>query len=125
MKLYQILPLLTCVSASSLCDDFLNKEMPQVVKNCGYSDIVPYCCSNKNIEILTSYSDDFQILCEDTPEQQQAISNVTSNIEKLSTECSKQPTLPDDWNNNNENNSIHYAPNYLLPILLFLLQLFN
>ncbi len=105
MKLYQTLPLLTFVSASTFCDDFLIKETPQVVKNCGYSDIVPYCCSHKNIEILTSYSDDFQILCEDTPEQQQAISNITSNLEKLSTECSKQPNLPDDWNNTTQNNN--------------------
>lgn len=122
MKLYYIFPLLTCVSASSLCDDFLNKEMPQVVKNCGYSDIVTYCCSNKNIEILKTYSDDFQILCEDTPEQQQAISNITSNIQKLSTECSKQPNLPDDWNN--KNNSFKCNYNNLFILLTLLITMF-
>ena len=47
MKLYQILPLLNFVSASTFCDEFLKNDIPQVVKNCGYSDIVPYCCNDK------------------------------------------------------------------------------
>lgn len=121
MKLYSLFPLLNFVSASTFCDEFLKNDIPQVVKNCGYSDIVSYCCNDKNIEMLKSYSDDFQILCEDTPEQQQAISNITSNIEKLSTECSKQPTLPDDWDNTTQNNNsfkCNYNP------LLILLTLF-
>jgi hypothetical protein len=67
MRVEYFLPIVTFVSASSFCDDFLKKEIPQVVKNCGYSDIVPYCCSSRNIEILQSYSDDFKILCEDRP----------------------------------------------------------
>lgn len=123
MKLH-FFPFLTLAYASTFCDDFLKKEIPQVVKNCGYSDIVPYCCNNKNIEILKSYSDDFQILCEDTPEQQQKISNITSNIEKLSIECSKQPNIPDDWNNNNKNNSISYTPSYLLTIFILFITIF-
>lgn len=82
--------------ASTFCDDFLSKEVPQVVRICGFSEIIPYCCTDKHIQILKAFSDDFQILCEDTPEQQERISNVTSNIERLDVECSKQPNLPDD-----------------------------
>ena len=122
MKLSYFFPFLTLVSASSFCDDFLQKEIPQVVKSCGYADIVPYCCSNKNIETLKSYSNDFQILCEDTPEQQQGISNITSNIDKLSTECSKQADIEDDWNK--ENNSLYYTPNYLLTSFILFITLF-
>jgi hypothetical protein len=116
--------LTTAVSASTFCDEFLENEIPQVVKDCGYSDIVPYCCSNKNIEILKSYVDDFQILCEDVLEQQQVISNINVNVEKLFTECSKQPILLDDWKQENKNNQsfiCKYNISIILIMTLFIL----
>lgn len=112
------------VTASELCNEFLQKNPPQVVKNCGISDIVSYCCNDKNMEVLKSYADDFSILCEDTPEQQQAISNITSNIEKLSTECSKEPTLPDDWIKEKNNGFIckfNYINSIFTPLIFLLL----
>ena len=112
--------------ASSFCDEFLSKEIPQVVNICGFSEIIPYCCTDKHIQILKNFSDDFQILCEDTPEQQTRISNVTSNIERLDIECSKQPNLPDDFINNPSPSSSSPYPhtnpiNLIIPLTFALL----
>lgn len=115
-----LLPLLFSSSyASYLCDEFLSKEIPRVVRICGYSDIIPYCCSNKHMEELKNYSDDYQILCDDTPEQKDNIANITSNIQQLEFECNREPDLPDDYTENKKSSSQTITPLsiILLPIL--------
>lgn len=79
-----------------MCDTFL-KDTPQVVRTCGFSDILPYCCSDEHVTTLKAFRDDFQIVCEDTPEQSDRISLVKNNVDRLAVECSKGVTLPDDY----------------------------